>query len=246
MSAERIIRADRVEDRLVEAFPYFSTQYTVPLLDEEDGDDPLGAELSSPEEDARRLASVDQIIFERRQQAEREAQETALRGYQEGFASGEQEGRTFGESQYKAHIQRLDGHLEELSESLALNRRAAQDEVLALALALAEYLAGRTIEGAEASLRPLLTSILDTHPFPGSQGEGSEAVAMTVHLNPKDLDELGAASQYHPGITLREDPDLSRGGLRLEASIGVLDASLERRKAKVLELIQTYREKDTP
>ena len=231
---------------MVEAFPYFSTQYTVPLLDTEDGDDPLGSELSTPEEDARRLASVDQIIFERRQEAEREAQETALRGYQEGFASGEQEGRTFGESQYKAHIQRLDGHLKELSESLALNQRAAQDEILALALALGEYLAGRAIEGAEASLRPLLATILEAHPFPGSHGDGPEALAMTIHLNPKDLDELGAASQYHPGITLREDPDLSRGGLRVEASVGVLDASLERRKAKALELIQTFREKDTP
>ena len=243
MSADRIIRADRVEDRMVQAFPYFATQFTMPL-DDDDEDESLGAELSTPEEDARRLASVDQIIFEARQEAERQAQETARRGYEEGFASGEQEGRAFGESQYKAHIQRLDHHLQELAQSLALNRRAATDEVLALALALAEYLAGRVIDDGAASIGPLLQKILEAHPFPGAASDGPETVAMTVHLNPRDLDELGVASQFHPGVTLREDPDLSRGGLRLESAIGVLDATLECRKAKAAELIQAWREKD--
>jgi len=228
---------------MVQAFPYFATQFTMPLDDDEE-DDPLGSALSTPEEDAQRLASVDQIIFEARQEAERQAQETARRGYEEGFASGEQEGRAFGESQYKAHIQRLDSHLQELSETLALNRRASTDEVLALALALAEYLAGRVIDEGPETIGPLLRTILEDHPFPGMAADGPDTVAMTVHLNPRDLDELGVASQFHPGITLREDPELSRGGLRLEASIGVLDASLECRKAKVMELIQAWREQD--
>jgi len=243
MSAERIIRADRLEDGMVQAFPYAATQFTMPLEDD-DEDDPLGAALSTPEEDAQRLASVDQIIFEARQEAERQAQETARRGYEEGFASGEQEGRAFGESQYKAHIQRLDAHLLELSESLNLNLRAATDEILALALALAEYLAGRTIDGGEASIRPLLQTILEAHPFPGAAADGPDTVAVTVFIHPKDMDELGVASQFHPGVTLREDPDLSRGGLRVESSIGVLDASLECRKAKAMELIEAWREKD--
>jgi flagellar biosynthesis/type III secretory pathway protein FliH len=246
MSVDRILRAGRIEDGMVEAFPYFSAQFTMPLDDDEDDDDPLASHLSTPEEDAQRLASVDQIIFEKRQEAEREAQETARRGYEEGFASGELEGRTFGESQYKAHIQRLDGHLEAISQSLALNLRASTDEILALALALGEYLAGRAIEGGATTIGPLLEGILDAHPFPGAANDGPETLAMTVHLHPRDLEELGTASQFHPGVTLREDPDLSRGGLRLEAAIGVLDASLERRKAKAVELIQAYREKATP
>ena len=246
MSADRIIRAHRVGHRSVEAFPYTAAQYSL-SMDEDDGDDDsLGSSLSTPEEDARRLASVDQIIFEKLQEADRVAQETARQGYEEGFASGEAEGRAFGESQYKAHLQRLDGHLEELSQSLALNEKAAKDEVLALALALGEYLAGQIIESGARTIRPLLDAILESRPFPGASSDGPEATVMTVHLNPKDLEELGAASQLHPGITLREDPDLSRGGLRLEAAIGVLDASLECRKLKAMELIQTFREKDTP
>jgi flagellar assembly protein FliH len=247
MSAERVIQARYVDDERVEAFPYFAAQFSRPLDGLGDDDDaPLGSTLSSPEEDARRLASVDQIIFEKLQEAERDAQETARRAYEEGFKSGEQEGRQFGESQYRAHLQRLDGHIEEISQSLAINQRAARDEVLALALALAEYLSGRAIEAGIPTLEPLMDAILEARPFPAGPGDGPELTAVNVFLNPKDLEELGEASQRHPGVTLREDPELSRGGLRLESPIGVLDASLERRKEKVLEVLQAFREKDQP
>ena len=245
MSADRVIPARRVDYGQVEAFPYFAAQFSAPVNEADDEDDrPLAAGLSTPEEDAHRLASVDQQIFDKLQQAERDSQDTARRGYEEGFAAGETEGRQFGESQYRAHLQRLEGHLQELSDSLALNRVAAQDEILALALALGEYLAGRQIEGGGASIAPLLASILEARPFPVGAGDSPEATALTVHLNPKDLEELPAVPGAHPGVTVKEDPELSRGGLRIEAAVGVLDASVERRKAKLAELIQTFREKE--
>ena len=49
-----------------------------------------------------------------------------------------------------------------------------------------------------------------------------------------------------PGVTLREDAELTRGGLRIEAAAGVLDASLERRQAIMMGLIQRFREQETP
>ena len=244
MSVERVIQAEFINHARVEAFPYFAAQFSVPLdpdLEEED-DASLASTLSSPEEDAQRLASVDQIIFQKLQDSELQAQDAARRGYEEGFASGELEGRQFGESQYKAHIQRLDGHLKELSASFALNDRAAKDELIALAMALGEYLAGREIREGAQTIAPLLDAILEGHPFPAGPGDGPELTAMTVHLNPKDLEELGAAAQLHPGVSLRQDPDLSRGGLRLSSGIGVLDATLERRQANLLQLVQDFRE----
>ncbi len=155
MSAERVIPARRANDRQIASFPYFTAQFSRPLPEEgDDSDAPLGAALTTPEEDARRLASVDQVIFEKLQQAERDALDTARRGYEEGFASGEIEGRQFGESQYRAHIHRLDSHLRELSDSLALNGRAARDEIIALALAIGEYLAAREIARRRRAHRP--------------------------------------------------------------------------------------------
>jgi flagellar biosynthesis/type III secretory pathway protein FliH len=246
MSVERVIPAFRVRDRQLESFPYFTAHFSNPLPEDggDDSDAPLGSSLTTPEEDARRLASVDQQIFEKLQQAERDALDTARRGYEEGFASGETEGRQFGESQYRAHISRLDGHLKELSDSLALNERAARDEIIALALAIGEHLAGREIQQGAERIGPMLDAILAAHPFPGG-AEVNESV-LTVHMNPKDLEALGPDPQPHPGVTLREDPELTRGSLRIEAASGVLDASLERREARLMELVQRFREQETP
>jgi len=241
MSVERVIPAKRVRDRQIESFPYATAHFSTLLPDTDDNDSPLSTGLTTPEEEAKRLASADQIIYEKFQQAERDALETARKGYEEGFASGEAEGRQFGESQYRAHIHRLDHHLQELSRSLALNKRAAQDEILALALALGEHLAAREISQGAASIGPMLEAILAAHPFPGAQDDPDTAI--TVHMNPKDLEDLGTA-QAHPGVTLREDPELSRGSLRVEAAAGVLDATLERRQARMMELIQRFREQD--
>jgi flagellar biosynthesis/type III secretory pathway protein FliH len=245
MSAERVIPAGRVEDHRIESFPYFTARFSNPLPEgEDDSDAPLSSALSTPEEDARRLASVDQVIFEKLQQAERDALDTARRGYEEGFASGETEGRQFGESQFRSHMQRLDGHLQELSDSLALNGRVARDELIALALAIGQYLAGRAIEQDGPGIGPMLDAILAAHPFPGESADA--AGALTVHLHPRDLESLGAGSQLHPGVTLQADETLSRGSLRVEAATGVLDASLEERQARLMELVQRYREQGAP
>lgn len=243
MSVDRIIRAQRVDSHRIEAFPYASAHYTEPLPEEDldSNDAPVGAALSTPEEDARRLASVDQQIFEKLQQAERDALDTAQRGYEEGFQSGEAEGRQFGESQFLAHIQRLDGQLQELSGSLSLRERAVKDELIALSLAMGEYLAGRAIEQAGATLEPLLEAVLAAHPFPGAE---AAVTPMTVYLNPKDLEAMGPDTGRHPAVTLREDPELSRGSLRAEAATGVLDASLEERKARLLDLVLRLREQE--
>lgn len=245
MSARRVIPARNVDHRQIESFPYGKAEYGQPLAeDEDDSDAPLGAGLSTPEEDARRLASVDQQIYEKLQQAQRDAEDVARKGYEEGFAAGEAEGRQFGDSQYRAHIQRLDGCLRDISRSLALNAAAGRDEILALALAVGEYLAGREIADGAAKAGPLIDAILAAHPFPGAQGEG--AVPVTVHLNPRDLEVLDPGAQPRPGVVLREDPALSRGSVRVEAADGVLDATLERRTALLMELVQRFREGSEP
>lgn len=245
MSAERFIPARKVDLGSIESFPYFAAHMPpLPEDEEEAGDEPLAAELSTPEEDARRLASVDQIIYEKLQQAERDAQDVARRGYEEGFAAGEAEGRSFGESQYRAQIQRLDKALQELSGSLSLCGRAAQDEVLALALAFGEYLAGREIQQGIQTLRPLLDKVLDLHPFPESPEDSGARPGVTVLIHPRDLEEVGGPAAAPPGVTLREDESLSRGSLRLESAAGVIDATVERRRARLLDLIERTREKE--
>jgi len=240
----RVIPAHLAENRQIEAFPYFAATFTIPLSaeDGEDDEKPLAADLSSPEEDVQRLASVDQIIHEKLQMAEQQAHEIARRAYEEGFASGETEGRTFGESQFKIYTQRLDSHLAELSKMGSLLGQAAKDEVLALALAIGEYLAGQQIEHSKEGIRPLLDAVLESHPFPTPEAGGQDAATLEIFLHPRDLEQLGDHYTGHPGIRLLEDAELSRGSLRVASPEGVLEATLERRRERLMEVLHRFRE----
>jgi flagellar biosynthesis/type III secretory pathway protein FliH len=240
----RIIPAHIAETKEVEAFPYFAATFTAPLAVDDgsmEGDQPLSAEISSPEEDAKRLASVDQIIYDKLQQADREAHDIARRAYEEGFEAGEVEGRTFGESQYRSYIQRLETHLSELAQAAALLSQATEEELIALALSFGEYLAAQQIDQAQQTIRPLLNSVLESHPF--NAPDTADNAALTIFLNPKDLEQLGDAYIGMPGIALREDLELSRGSLRIEAEEGVLEATLERRRDRLMQAIHRAREK---
>ncbi|NTV74922.1 MAG: hypothetical protein HGA66_12025 [Holophaga sp.] len=245
MSVERVIPARHVDLDAIEAFPYFAADFSGQMEDGESLDDePLSSELTTPEEDARRLASVDQIIYEKLQQAERDAHDVARKAYEEGFQAGEAEGRTFGESQYKAQIQRLDAALGDLSASLDLNAKVSQEELLALTLAMAEYLAAREVQDGASTIAPLLARVLESHPFPEGDADLQGRPGLTVLMNSRDLDLLGPSARNHPGVGVREDDTLSRGSLRVESAAGVLDATLERRRVRLLELLHKMRERE--
>jgi len=242
--SDRIIPASLAESKQVESFPYFAATFTLPLEESSEDENPVAAELSSPEEDAQRLASVDQIIHEKLQMAEQQAHEIARHAYEEGFASGEVEGRNFGESQFKVYTMRLDKHLAELSQMGSLLGQAAKDEVLALALTIGEYLAGQQLERSQEAIRPLLDSVLESHPFPTPETGAKDTAALEIFLNPKDLEQLGDRYIGYPGIRLLEDADLSRGSLRVVSPEGVLEATLERRRERLMEVLHRFREEE--
>lgn len=247
MSRNRIISASSTRAKCIEAFPYSMADFGQPLdLEASEGEDdqPVAASLSTPAEDAQRLASTDQIIQSRLQQAEQEAQEIARKAYEEGFAAGEAEGRSFGATQYRAYIQQLGTHLQELTHQGSLLAQTSEEEVLALSLAFGEYLAGQQIEISPEAIRPLLTSVLATHPLATSGG--GENLLLHIHLNPEDLDQLQPPSIDYPGLMLHPDETLSRGSLRLETPEGVLEATLERRRSRLLQLIERLQAEETP
>lgn len=240
----RIIPASLADTKDIEAFPYFAATFTAPLAVDNgsmEGEESLAADITTPEEDARRLASAEQAIYDRLQQAEHEAHDIARRAYEEGFSAGETEGRAYGESQYRSYMQRLEGHFQELSRSATLLSQATEEEVIALALAFGEYLAAQQIDQSAQTIRPLLESVLQSHPF--NAPDSADNAALVIFLNPKDLEQLGDAYVGVSGIALREDPDLSRGSLRVETEEGVLEATVERRRDRLLQAVHRAREK---
>lgn len=237
----RYIPAEEAEKRSWEAFPYFEAHFSQNELEDSDDDRPVAADLSTPEDDAQRLASVDQIITQKLQAAETQAQEITRQAYEEGFAAGEVEGRTFGESQFKVIAERLNKHLEELHETAQLLTHATQDEILALSLAMAEYLAGQEMLRSRDGVLPLINRVLTEHPFPTSENDPSQKV-LELHLNPKDHELLGDRLMDQDAIRIMDNPELSRGSLQLHSPEGILDATLERRRDKLLRLISRFKE----
>lgn len=242
MFLDRIIPAEDVQRVRLEAFPY-----AIPVLPpppEPETDQPVAEALHVDEDPEVRVAQVDRLIYEKLQQAELEAQTLARTAFEEGFAAGEREGREFGEAQYRVYLQRLDSHLQELSRAAALVGKAAEDELLGLTLAMAEYLAAQQLDQGHQAIRPLLESILNAHPFPAADPGRPGAEVVVVYLHPRDLEDLGDRFIGYPGLRLAEDGELSRGSLRMEAMDGVLEATLERRRERLLEQIHRFFERE--
>ncbi len=243
MSNDRIIPSELARTKDVEAFPYFPVDPSLVLEGLGQGDDdPIGAKLSTPEEEAQRLASVDHVIHTRMQEAERHAQDVARQAYEEGFASGETEGRAFGESLYRSYIQRLEGHFAQLDHLGETFEQAVRAELLALALAIGEYLAGQRLGSPGSSMEELLERILLTHPLRRAAASAERGAALTVHMNPMDLDLAGDRFSGYVGIRFLADAELGRGSIRVESEEGVLEATLEQRRERLLELLNRQRE----
>lgn len=245
MSPKRsaFIPAEKVDPAQVQAFPYQAINPTLVMSSQDPNDDsPIGSELSSHEEELRRLSSVDQQIYERMQEAERKALEIERDAFEKGFAAGEAEGRSFGETLYRGYIQRLEAELKELAEVTALTREANDAEILALCLAVGDHLAAQQIEKSPQAVRALVDRVLDELPFPIPRTREAGERPLIIHLNPQDLEQLADHYVGHLGLRLVEDASLSRGSLRLEAESGILDATLERRRQRMLELVQRLHE----
>ncbi len=243
-SRNAFIPAEKVDPAQVQAFPYQAINPTLVVSSQDPNDDaPIGAVLTSQEDDLKRLSSVDQQVYERMQEAERKALEIERDAFEKGFAAGEAEGRSFGESLYRGYIQRLETELKELAEVTALTREANDAEILALCLAVGDHLAAQQIEKSPQAVRALVDRVLDELPFPIPRTREAGERPLIIHLHPQDLEQLADHYIGHLGLRLVEDPALSRGSLRLEAESGILDATMERRRQRMLELVQRLHEK---
>lgn len=248
MSPDRIITAAAARHHDLEGYPYFAVDPNPSLesqLSETTNEESIASEISTPEEEAQRLVSVEHQIQARMQQIEQQAMETQRKAFEDGFQAGEAEGRTFGESQYLVYIQRLEAKLRELDGIARQFERALHDEVAALALAVGEHLAAQEIHQPLSSIQVLIERVLEHHHFalPHSRREGEGAVV--IHIHPMDLELLGDRMVGVLGLRLQEDPTIDRGGIRVSSRDGILDATVERRRDLLMELIAKLEEEGT-
>ncbi len=243
MASKGYIRSEDLQDKHLEAFPYFPVDSVLARGAFDEGLASVASDLNDTEASD---TPIEQRLVDRLQEAERQAQDIARRAYEEGFTSGEAEGRAFGESQYKAYILRLDDQLADLAAATLTLKEALNEELVALALAVGEYLAVQQIEQSPGAVQALMEGILEELPFPLPRGRRDGEMPMQVFLNPADLEQLGDHYAGQTGLALLADTGLSRGSLRIEAPHGILNGTLERRRERLMQLIARMKEGGAP
>jgi flagellar assembly protein FliH len=152
-------------------------------------------------------------------------QEAYARGFDEGIAAGNQEA--------SSRAARLAALAEALAQPLQNVDRAVEDEIVALAVALASHLVRRGIDHDPALLRDAVHDCLAVLP--------SSARDVTLFLHPSDavLLRTHLTNAGEQRFKLAEDPNLARGDLRVTSASTQIDGRLEARLMQMLAVAKS-------
>jgi len=150
-------------------------------------------------------------------------------GFAEGFEKGLEEGRAEGEREQRQQVDMLKSLLEQLATPLKGMTDELQNELLTLAVAMAQQLVRREIQVEPGEIIPVITEALALLP--------NHARDVVVHVHPEDaalIRELLCDASDDSDWSVSEDPLLTRGGCRIESLNSSIDASLESRLAGLM------------
>lgn len=158
-----------------------------------------------------------------------EAQQTGeIEGRQQGFAQGHSEGYAAGLALVQEQAQSLRTLMLALPAALRAAEREVADDLLALALDIANQVVRQVIQIDPESILTLVRELLHMEPAlngsPRLLLHADDSVLVQQHLG----DDLHAA-----GWRIRTDLSITRGGCRVHAASGALDATLETRLERV-------------
>lgn len=168
-------------------------------------------------------------------------------GFEKGFEEGYKEGLKTGEKkakenllsleeglkkEYRSKLEKLDKLLkllEEEKKKLVLN---LDREVLSLALLIAKKLVLKEVKTDETLTLNLIREALNYL---------AEGIEIKIKVNPEEMNylekeilkELKSSSK----VIFESDPNVTKGGVFIETSLGVIDATLEKRWEKLLDTL---------
>ena len=183
------------------------------------------------------------IIESARAEAAALKEEARTSGWDAGHESGTAEGRTEGRAraeqehgdQIKAIITSWSSTLEQWQADRAAMFRAAEQDVLGLAVQLAGQIVHRTARIDPGVVRDQLQSAMNCV---------RHSSDVQIVINPQDqavveevLEELVASTSHCSDASIRVDPDMARGGCRLELEGGSIDATIETQLQRMAKLM---------
>ncbi len=149
-------------------------------------------------------------------------------GYQAGLLQGRADGQAQGLANSAAVLAQQQAALAQLGQSFtqqaAQTREQLAQQVLALALDMAHALLKSTIVLQPERLLPVIAHALQDLP--------ALQLPAALYLHPQDLELVQSAQGNEltaAGWRLRADPQITRGGCRIETPSNEIDATLETR-----------------
>jgi flagellar assembly protein FliH len=156
------------------------------------------------------------------------ALEQHLQGaYQQGFQDGQSAARQELEGQLDAMAARMARTIEELSGMRQRFRHEAEEDVIALAIAIARRVLHRELTVAPEALLGLLKAALEK--IEVREIHRVRVCPEDAPLVQSHLDKMGLPQQ----VELIADPGLGRGAAILDSSRGALDVSVETQLAEI-------------
>jgi flagellar assembly protein FliH len=184
-----------------------------------------------------------QVYAEAREQGRRDGYQTGFEegrqvgleeGREQGFAIGREEGAQAARDEQSAlareRLDRLEALLRALAEPLAQLDEKIEQELVALAMAVAQQLVRREIGVNPGQIVAVVRDAVSALP--------ANARQITLYVHPDDATLLREAfaldGDSAPHWRLLEDPLLSRGGCRVLAEQSSIDATVEKRLGQVI------------
>ncbi len=191
------------------------------------------------------VMTVDDLESVQRQAYDEAAKSGREEGYSDGFEEGKKDGYNAGfeqgESDLNQRLRDLSGLVDALTEPLRDLDVQIEDELVALAMAVAQQIVRRELKLDPGQVISVVREALEILPV------SSRNVSLFLHPDDADLvRSVFDVDDDTPTWTLVEDPLLSRGGCKIESEASRIDATVEKQLASTIAIaLGDERERDT-
>ena len=150
--------------------------------------------------------------------------------HRDGFEQGRREGLQSGQQEIQNRVQHLSQVLGALSEPLRRMDEQVEQELVALAIAMARQLIRRELKQDPGEIIAVVREAIAVLP--------SNFLRVQIALHPEDAqlvrERLALAESDERAWRVVEDPTLTRGGCRVTTEHSRIDATVEKRLAAVI------------
>lgn len=162
------------------------------------------------------------------------------KGYEEGFLKGEKEGKEKYllfekkiQAEYQEKIKSIESFLKNLETEIKQLVIHLDKEVLNLTLKIAQKILFKEVShNSEVTLKVIKEALTYL----------AEGIEIIIKVNPEEWtylkEVLAQTSSPSQKIKLVPDENISKGGVFIETAVGVIDATLEKRWERVLNILE--------